>query len=87
MPQNVSALIVFPRLKVFDINKKRLHWASVAPDSDNCNSTQCNGKSFEKLLPKAKLPLRNEVRIFSISIKNIKEIRERKNKMKRNQKE
>ena len=38
-------------------------------------------------MPKAKLPLRNEVRIFSISIKNIRDIRERKNKRKRNQKE
>ena len=37
-------------------------------------------------MPKAKLPLRNELRIFSISLKNVRQIRERKNKMKRNEK-
>ena len=29
MPQNLSALIVCPSPKVWDFDKKRLHWASV----------------------------------------------------------
>ena len=29
MPQNASVQFVFPRPKIWDFNRKRLHWASV----------------------------------------------------------
>ena len=40
MPQNLSAQIVCPTPKVWDVDEKRLHWASVVRDLDghfHCN--------------------------------------------------
>ena len=36
MPQNLSAQIVCPRLKVWYFDKKGLHWASVVRDLATC---------------------------------------------------
>jgi hypothetical protein len=36
MPQNESAQIVCPSPKVWDVDEKRLHWASVVRDSAHC---------------------------------------------------